>query len=213
MGLLGAAWDLTRYKNRVSSHVLSAEKVKSLLEESGAVLRGHFRLASGRHSDVYVEKFRIIERPDLLSQVVESIVAKFRDSKPKVVAGPTTGGIIIAFEVARQLGIPAVYVEEKDGKRVIKRGAHIEEGARVLVVDDVLTTGISLREVIEVLRTYQANVVGVGVLIDRTETPLDFGAELFATCRFEATTYAEDELPEWLAAIPLQTPGTRALRT
>lgn len=172
---------------------------------------GHFELASKRHSAIYIEKFRVLERPDLLAQVCAEIVERFAPEKPELVVGPSTGGILVAYEVAKQLGLPAVYVEtDAQNRRVLKRGAHIDEGARVLLVDDVLTTGISLQETLGVVAG--AKLIGIGVLIDRSERPLEFPCELYAACRFEAESYAPDELPDWLAKAPLTTPGTRASR-
>lgn len=186
-------------------------RIKSLIEEAGAVRHGHFELASKRHSAIYIEKFRILERPELLAQVCAEIVARFAADKPQIVAGPSTGGILVAYEVAKQLGLPAVYVEtDAQKRRVLKRGAQIEPGARVLLVDDVLTTGISLHETCPVIEG--ARLLGIGVLIDRSERPLDFPCDVFAACRFEAQSYDPDALPDWLAQIPLSTPGTRASR-
>jgi orotate phosphoribosyltransferase len=179
-----------------------------LLEESGAILRGHFLLTSGRHSDVYFEKFRVLEQPRVLSALCAEIADRFRD-KADLVAGPTTGGIIIAFEVARQLGLPAVYVESEDGVRVLRRGATIEGSSRVLVVDDVLTTGRSVFEVLEVVRAAGGHPAGVGVLIDRAQEPIDFGCPFFAAHQVQAQSFAPDEVPEWLMQIPVQKPGTR----
>lgn len=183
------------------------------MEEAGAILRGHFLLSSGRHSDVYFEKFRVLERPALLSEVCAEIAAQFRDSKVDLVAGPTTGGVIIAFEIARQMAVNALYVEREGERRVLRRGAYLRRGARVLVVDDVLTTGLSVREVIQLLQNQGAEVVGVGVLVDRSEQPLDFGVPLFAAARVEARSYAPDEVPDWLAEIPITDPGSRRLET
>lgn len=181
-----------------------------LLEESGAVLHGHFLLTSGRHSDIYFEKFRVLEQPQVLSALCEQIANRFRNEGIDLVAGPTTGGIIIAFEVARQLGAKAVYIESENGIKTLRRGAVIPHGSRVLVVDDVLTTGTSIREVVEVVGNSGANVAGIGVLIDRAPVPLNFGADIFAAYKVEAQTFAADEVPEWLAAIPIKKPGTRA---
>lgn len=183
------------------------------MEEAGAILRGHFLLSSGRHSDVYFEKFRVLERPALLSEVCAEIAAQFRDSKVELVAGPTTGGVILAFEIARQMAVNALYVEREGERRVLRRGAYLPRGARVLVVDDVLTTGLSVREVIQLLQDKGAEVVGVGVLVDRSEVPLDFGVPLFAATRVEARSYAPDEVPDWLAEIPITDPGSRRLET
>jgi orotate phosphoribosyltransferase len=187
-----------------------------LLEESGAILRGHFLLTSGRHSDVYFEKFRILERPDVLSALCTQIATHFSDpancqlptANCELVAGPTTGGIIIAFEVARQMGLPAIYVESEDGVRKLRRSAQIPKGANVLVVDDVLTTGKSVLETIEVVKNAGGEVAGVAVLIDRTESPIDFGCPFFAAYKVEAKSYAPEEVPDWLAEIPIAKPGT-----
>ena len=183
--------------------------LSSLLESSGAILRGHFLLTSGRHSDVYFEKFRVLERPDVLSALCGEIATVFADQGITLVAGPTTGGIIIAFEVARRMGLPALYVESVDGVKQLRRNAQVPPGSRVLVVDDVLTTGKSVIEVVDLLKDHGAQIAGVGVLIDRSETPIPFGAPCHAAYRVEAHSYAPDAVPEWLAAIPITKPGTR----
>lgn len=186
-----------------------------LLEDSGAVLHGHFVLTSGRHSDVYFEKFRVLEQPEVLSALCGEIAGRFRGSKAEgrwpmaFVAGPTTGGIIIAFEVARQMGVQAVYVESEGGKKTLRRGKTLPPGARVLVVDDVLTTGLSVRETIEAIQEAGGEVAGAAVLIDRTEKPLDFSCPFFAAYKVEAKSFAADEVPDWLAEVPIQKPGTR----
>jgi orotate phosphoribosyltransferase len=180
-----------------------------LLEESGAILKGHFLLTSGRHSDTYFEKFRVLEQPNVLSEVCGELASRFNADDVDVVAGPTTGGIIIAFEVGRRLGKPALYVEREDGKRALRRGATLAPGARVLVVDDVFTTGTSVVEVVEMLRSLGGVVVGVGVLVDRSETRPDFGAPFESAVRVSARSYTADEVPADLAAIPVSKPGTR----
>ncbi len=183
--------------------------LEQLLEESGAILRGHFKLTSGRHSNVYFEKFRVLEQPKALSALCTEIAREFKDSGAEIVAGPTTGGIIIAFEVARQMGISSIYVETEDGEKTLRRGASIPEGAKVLVVDDVLTTGLSVRETMDAVKRHGGDPVGVGVLIDRASGEMDFGCPQYAAYKVEAETWAEDELPDWLAEIPVTKPGTR----
>lgn len=180
-----------------------------LLEESGAILRGHFLLTSGRHSDVYFEKFRVLEQPAVLSALSAEIAQHFQDAQIDLVAGPTTGGIIIAFEVARQLGARAIYVESEGGTKALRRGATVPAGSRVLVVDDVLTTGLSVDETCRVIQEAGGNVVGVGVLIDRSGEAYRAPAPLYASYRVEAVSYAADQVPDWLAAIPITKPGTR----
>lgn len=183
--------------------------LEALLASTGAVLKGHFRLTSGRHSDTYFEKFRVLERADALSALCSEIATKTRLLNVDYVMGPTTGGIIIAFEVARQLGVEARYVETEDGIKQLRRGATLEPGKRVLVVDDVLTTGRSVFEVIHVVQEAEAELVGVAVLIDRSESPIDFGAPLIPAYRVEAHTFAPDDIPAWLMEIPVTKPGTR----
>lgn len=189
---------------------MSKVDLGALLEDSGAVLKGHFLLTSGRHSDTYFEKFRVLERPDVVSALVAELIVRLGDEPVDVVAGPTTGGVILAFEVARQLGKPALYIETENGVKTLRRGAQVLPGSRVLVVDDVLTTGRSIREVIEVIRGHQAEPVAVGVLIDRSEADPNFGVPLFGAYRVEAKSYGDNEVPDWLADIPIRKPGTRA---
>ncbi len=188
---------------------MSAVELEQMLVDSGAMLRGHFVLSSGRHSDVYVEKFRILEQPEVLSRLCTEIANHFRESDIDIVMGPTTGGIIIAFEVARQMGKPALYVESEDGVKKLRRNAELPAGARVLVVDDVLTTGKSVFEVINVVEQWGGVLAGVAVLVDRSEHDLGFKVPFFGSHRVAMTSFAPDDIPEWLAAIPTSKPGTR----
>lgn len=193
-----------------SNRSKSSVDLGRLLEESGAVLRGHFLLSSGRHSAVYFEKFRVLTQPHVLSALCSEICARFAECGIEYVAGPTTGGTIIAFEVARQMGVPAVYIESEGGVKTLRRGQTLAAGARVLVVDDVLTTGLSVQESIRAIGAAGGVVCGVGVLIDRAESPLDFGCPTFASFKVDAESFAPDAMPEWLAEIPVSKPGTRS---
>ena len=183
--------------------------LSELLESSGAILRGHFVLTSGRHSDVYFEKFRVLERPDVLSALCAEIVRRFPREGFDAVAGPTTGGVIIAFEVARQMGLPAVYVETEEGEKTLRRGKTLDSGARLLIVDDVLTTGRSLVECRAAIERAGGRAEAYAVLIDRSAEGLDLGLPTFGAYRVQATSYPPDELPDWLAALPVFKPGTR----
>jgi orotate phosphoribosyltransferase len=185
------------------------EMLEQLLQDSGAILKGHFKLTSGRHSNIYFEKFRVLENPKALSALCTEIAEHFA-GQVDIVAGPTTGGIIIAFEVARQMGLSAIYVESVDGMKMIRRNASIPEGARVLIVDDVLTTGLSVQETAQAITLAGGKIAGVGVLIDRATNDIDFGAPLFASYKVEAESWAEHEIPNWLREIEITKPGTRA---
>lgn len=174
------------------------------LAERGAVLRGHFQYASGRHGEIYVEKFRILQWPDVTGELCGEIAAHFR-GQPNLVAGPTTGGILLSYETARHLGLRSIIAERKDeGEgREFKRGFEIGAGDRVLVVDDVLTTGGSIRDVIDAVRERGAEVIGVGVLVDRSGGKVDFGVPLFACMTLDIASYAAEECPICPTGAPL----------
>ena len=183
--------------------------IEEMFEKTGAVLKGHFLLASGRHSPVYWEKFRILQNPDYVTQLCSMIADHFRDQRIDLVAGPTTGGIIVAFEVARQLGTRAIYAERAEPSgRTFRRGQTISHGERVLIVDDVLTGGGSIRDVIDTVSTLQGSVIGVGVLLERSEKSVDFGVPSFSCLRVVAQpTYSPEECPQCSAQLPLEKPG------
>lgn len=181
---------------------LSAEQI---FEKSGAVLKGHFLLTSGLHSPVYWEKFQVLQYPQYTQELCRLIADHFRDQDIQVVAGPTTGGIILAFEVGRQLGVRGIFAEKKEGssERAFKRGFNIEPGERVLLVDDILTTGGSIREVIAAISKTQGKLIGIGVLVDRAEKSLDFSFPIFSCVRSPAITYQPEECPLCAAKVPL----------
>ncbi len=182
-------------------------EAEKILREAGAMLEGHFVLTSGRHSAVYWEKFRVLEQPRYTERLCQMIAAHFRDKGVELVAGPTTGGVIVAYEVARQLGARGVFAEKQGGTRVFRRGFQIRTRARVLVVDDVLTTGGSVQEVVAEVGRKGAELLGVGVLIDRSEERVDFGVPLFAAYRTSVATYRPDQCPLCQAGIDLVKPG------
>ncbi|MBX3095905.1 MAG: orotate phosphoribosyltransferase [Fimbriimonadaceae bacterium] len=184
-------------------------ELEQLLEDAGAILRGHFILTSGRHSDIYFEKFRVLERPDVVSALVSAFLSRHAPGTIDVVAGPTTGGILIAFEAARQLGVRSVYVESENGEKMLRRGASIEAGARVLLVDDVLTTGLSLQESKVVIENAGGVVLAAEVLIDRSGGCVQLGCPIGAAYEVTAQSWSEEEIPDWLAKLPVTKPGTR----
>ncbi len=183
-------------------------KVEELFQKSGALLKGHFLLTSGLHSPVYWEKFRILQFPNLTEQLCKIIANHFKKDNVQVVAGPTTGGIIIAYEVARQLNVRSVFAEKEGDVRVFRRGFNIDPGEKVLIVDDILTTGGSIREVISAVEKLKAKIMGIGVLVNRSEQEVDFGFPLFACLRSKAITYQPPDCPLCAAGVPLVKPGS-----
>ena len=165
----------------------------SLLEEAGAVLKGHFQYASGRHGDTYIEKFRLLEKPHVTEALCRQLADHFRPLQPELVVGPTTGGILLAHETAKHLGesIKAYFAERRDeGGRYLGRGFRIAEGQTVLVVDDVLTTGGSVRDTLDAVVDAGGSPIGVGLVVDRTNGATAFGElETFACLAIDVASY------------------------
>ena len=184
----------------------------AVLREVGALQEGHFLLSSGRHSDRYIEKFALLMRPRETEQVCRGFAEHFAGAGVETVAGPTTGGILLAFEVARQLGVRAVYAERAEGGvgREFRRGATFRPGERVLVVDDILTTGGSVRDTLAALERQGVEVVGVGVLVDRSGGQVDFGVPLVPLLALDIATYDPADCPLCRDGVPLVKPGTTA---
>jgi orotate phosphoribosyltransferase len=182
-----------------------------VLRQAGAIKQGHFLFSSGLHGDTYVEKFDLLRNPRATEQICGGFVRAFAGADVDVVAGPTTGGILLAFETARQLGVAAAYAE-RDGEagRAFRRGTTFAAGARVLVVDDILTTGGSVRETLAALAAHDVTVVGIGVLWDRSGGKVDFGVPLVALNAEEIAAYPPDHCPLCAAGVPLTKPGTTA---
>ena len=174
------------------------------LQARGGILRGHFQLASGRHAATYIEKFRILQWPDITGQMCELIAGHFR-GQPNLLAGPTTGGIILAYETARHLGLRSIIAERSDDGRgrEFKRGFEIGPGDKVLIVDDVLTTGGSVNDVIDAVRARGAEVIGVGMLVDRSGGKVDFGVPFFACLVVDVASFVPEECALCREGVPL----------
>jgi orotate phosphoribosyltransferase len=181
------------------------------LHASGALKQGHFVLSSGLHSDQYVEKFDLLRQPDSTSRACALIAERVSGHAIDVVVGPTTGGVILAFEVARQLGVKAAYAERvagNGGGREFRRGTTFAKGARVLVVDDILTTGGSVRETLAALARHDVEVIGVALLVDRSGGTADLGVPGFSLVSLDIGSWDPEQCPLCQQGVPLTKPGT-----
>jgi len=177
------------------------------LQQRGAILDGHFRLSSGRHSNRFVQKFRVLEDPVLVERVARAIVDRVRPLKPTIVVSAAVGGIVLGYECARQLGTFGVFVEKESGTATLRRGFVVGPDDRVLVVEDVVTTGLSVREVLDVVRARGASISAVALIVARAQ--VDFGVPTIALLDLPTVSYAADACPQCKAGEPLTEPGSR----
>lgn len=186
---------------------LTEKEVLVLLEETKAVLHGHFLLTSGLHSPVYVEKFNVLQHPVYTERLCREIARRFKQDNIELVVGPVTGGLLLSHEVGKALGTRAIFTERVDGKMTLKRGFEIPQGARVLVVEDVVTTGGSVQEVMQVVREHGGTVAGVGLLVDRSGGKADFGVRTEALVHLTVETYTAQDCPLCRAGEPFTKRG------
>ncbi|HEY5819883.1 MAG TPA: orotate phosphoribosyltransferase [Mesorhizobium sp.] len=190
---------------------MNTDEVLEVFREAGAVLEGHFILTSGLRSPVFLQKARVFMHADKTEKLCKALAAKIRDQvagRIDYVVGPAVGGLIPAYETSRHLGVPAIWVEREQGVFRLRR-FEIEKGARVVIVEDIVTTGLSIRETIECLRAVGAEVLAAACIIDRSAGKTDVGVPLIALAEYEVPAYPADALPAELAAIPAVKPGSR----
>jgi len=186
-------------------------EIFGIFKKAGALLKGHFLLSSGLHSDIYFEKFQVLQHPEYVEILCRKLAALFRDDNVEVVVGPTTGGVIIAYEVAKNLKTRSIFAESGDGSRIFKRGFDIKKGERTLIVDDILTTGGSVKEVIQLVKEHEGNIVGIGLLLDRSGAKAKFDYPLKTLATTEVTNYRPEECPQCKKGEPLIKPGSRKM--
>lgn len=190
---------------------LSTDEYLDLFRKSSALLEGHFLLTSGKHSAQYMQCAQVLQYPDRAGVLAEGLATTFRDMGIQTVIGPATGGILVAHEVAKALGVRALFTERENGVMRLRRGFTLSPRERVLVVEDVITTGGSVREVLSVVREFEAIPVGVGVLVDRTGGTINFGLPQSSIIQLEIQAYEADECPLCARGIPAIKPGSRKL--
>jgi orotate phosphoribosyltransferase len=184
--------------------------VIDILKESGALLEGHFLLSSGRHSNRYCQCAKLLQYPDKAEKVLSVVAEKIKDIDFDVVVGPAMGGIIVAYEVGRQTGKPAIFTERVDGKMELRRGFEIEKGQKVLITEDVVTTGKSSLETIEILKELGAEVVGICCIVDRGSSTIDY--PIYSSIKLEIESYEPSQCPLCKAGIAYIKPGSRNIK-
>ncbi|MBP6964333.1 MAG: orotate phosphoribosyltransferase [Armatimonadetes bacterium] len=183
--------------------MLSQDQVLQIFEDSGALLNGHFKYTSGMHGDIYFEKFQVLQHPRYVELLCTDLAERFQGDDIQLVLGPTTGGVILAYEIGKQLGTRGIFAEKGESGRVLKRGFAVDPGTRVLVVDDVMTTGGSIWDTIDIVRRSQAVLAGVALLVDRTGGETDFGARTEALISMKVVKYDPEECPLCKAGVSL----------
>jgi len=194
---------------------VTEDEIFAEFRAAGALLDGHFILSSGLHSALYLQCARVLANPLVAARLASALAATFpRDLRSKIdlVISPAMGGIIAGHEMARALGVKAFFLERPEGVFELRRGFAVEPGQKVLMMEDVVTTGLSSREAIAAIGAAGGEVVAAGAIIDRSAEPIDFGVPFYALLRLEVPTYAADAVPPELAAIAATKPGSRAIK-
>ncbi|WP_374570755.1 orotate phosphoribosyltransferase [Phenylobacterium sp.] len=192
---------------------MTTEEVLEEFRAAGALREGHFVLSSGLHSGVFLQKNLVFQYPDRTERLCKALAAKIREAvgEVDVCVSPAVGGIIPGYETARHLGVPSIYVEREGGVFKFRRAFSIKPGARIAMVEDIVSTGLSSRECVDAIKAAGGNVVCAACLVDRSGGRADPGAPMVALARLDVPAYPADQLPPELAAIPVEDPGSRRL--
>ncbi|HYF83183.1 MAG TPA: orotate phosphoribosyltransferase [Clostridia bacterium] len=192
--------------------MLNKKKMNEILEKSGVLQSGHFLLTSGKHSNKYMQCAKIFQHPDMSAEISKDLAEKYEEYDIDIVIGPAVGGIILAYEVARQLEVRALFAERENGAMTLRRGFEINPGARVLVVEDVITTGGSVKEVINVVRAVGGEVVGVASVVDRSGGKALFDVPFKSAVKIDIDTFDPEECPMCKSGSVAVKPGSRNLK-
>lgn len=190
------------------------DKTLELLKKSDALLEGHFILSSGKHSNKYIQCAKLIENPVYCEEVANIIGEKLKEKDIKVdlCVGPAMGGVIISYELARALGVNAIFTERENGQMTLRRGFEIKEGMKVIIVEDVITTGKSSFETVDVIRSCGAEVIALTSIVNRSNKDEINGLPIISATKIDVDTWDEGEVPDKLKNIPATKPGSRSLK-
>jgi orotate phosphoribosyltransferase len=189
---------------------MSTSELLDIFKSTGALLDGHFKLTSGRHSNAYFQCAKVLQHPEHLAAVCSRIAGHFSGKGVETVISPAIGGIVVGTEVGRQIGVKTIFAERKDGVMTIRRGFTLEPDERVLVIEDVITTGGSVAEVIALIKSAGATLVGVGSVVDRSNGRVRLADDQFSVLSMEVVSYTPEECPLCREAVPIDAPGSRA---
>ena len=185
------------------------KEIIGIFKDTGALLDGHFILTSGRHSPSYFQCARVLQHPKYLTCFATMIADHFKNTKIEAVISPAIGGVVLGTEVGRLLNVKTIFAERKEGDMCIRRGFGIDPGQNILVVEDVITTGGSVNEVIDQVIKHGGIIAGVGVMVDRSNGTVNLHQNQFSIIALEAISYGPDDVPDSLSAILVQKPGSR----
>ena len=190
---------------------MTSDDYIKIFKESGALLEGHFVLTSGRHSSSYFQCAKVLQYPKYLEMFSNEIASHFQDYEIDLVVSPAVGGIVIGTEVGRIMKKRTIFTEREDGKMRFRRGFNIKEKEKILIVEDVITTGGSVKEVIQLIENSGGVVEGVGVIVDRSSGSVTLHQNQLSLASLEVKSYNVNEIPAELASIPIEKPGSRSL--
>jgi len=179
------------------------------LKQSEALLEGHFLLSSGRHSNRYCQCAKLLQYPDRAAKVLSVVVEKLKDTPVDIVVGPAMGGIIVAYELGRQLGVPAIFTEREEGKMTLRRGFEVQSGQRILITEDVVTTGKSSLETIDALKPFGVEIVGIACIANRSKE--DIGYPVFDAIKLDIESWESENCPLCKQGTPVVKPGSRKI--
>lgn len=185
------------------------EQILSIFRSTDSLLEGHFVLSSGRHSRSYFQCAKVLQHPEYLTAFSIMIADEFESKKPDVVISPAIGGVVLGTEVGAQLGCRTIFAERKQGEMVIRRGFEIKPSEKVLVVEDVITTGGSVNEVIALVEESKGEMIGVGILVDRSNGSAILHPNQYSIVKLNVESFDKSNLPADLVEIPIQKPGSR----
>jgi len=188
---------------------MTQKEILDIFKKTNAILEGHFKLSSGLHSRQYLQCAKVLQHPEYAGKLCSALADKFKTEKPDTVVAPALGGIIVSYETARALGAESLFTERVEGKMVFRRGFELGKKNRVLIVEDVITTGLSTSEVVEAVKSFGSRIVGVGCLVDRLQEARNFGARFESLIKIDIPTFKKEACPLCKENTPVIKPGSR----